>query len=57
VEDAERFKAEQDAKAKAQLEKNKKHKEELEVLIKQRQKIAEFIANSSQFMDKKKQKE
>ena len=52
-EDAEEWHAEREAKKQAQLERNRKHKEELETLISQRAKIADFIARGSAYNTKK----
>jgi hypothetical protein len=42
---------------KERVDKNQKHKQELEKLINQRQKIAEYIASSGAYFDAKKKKE
>ena len=42
---------------KEKLDKHLKHKQELEKLIEQRQKIAEYIANSQSFLEAKRKKD
>lgn len=53
--DADEWHAEREAQKQARLEKNRKHKQELETLIAQRAKIADYIARGSAYNTKKKE--
>lgn len=57
AEDVEKHAIEVERVKQERMDKNQKHKNELEKLITQRQKIAEYIASSGAYMDAKKKKE